>query len=62
MKGFCKVCGRLLEESDNIAWRYFGMICGGCFLPFAGYILENMEGLEAIVKAHQSAPGIYGEA
>jgi hypothetical protein len=62
MGEFCKVCGKVLAGSDNIAWRYFGMICGSCFLPFAGYILENMEGLEAIAKAYQCAPGIYGEA
>ena len=62
MEEFCKVCHRPLEVDDNIAWRYLGMICGSCFLPFAGYVLENMEELEAVVKANQNAPGIYGEA
>ena len=62
MMGFCRVCGRALEESDCIGWRYFEMICGGCFLPFAGYILENIEGLEATVKAYNNAPGALGEA
>ncbi len=62
MGAFCKLCGRPLEEGDNIAWRYFGMICGSCFLPLAGFVVENMEGLEAIVRAYQIAPGICGEA
>lgn len=62
MGEFCKACGRALQGTDNIAWRYFGIICGSCFLPFAGYVLKNFEALEAVKKANQISPGIYGEA
>jgi len=58
----CKICGKALEERDTIAWRFFEMVCGSCFLPCAKYILENMEGLEAVVRADQITPGIYGQA
>jgi hypothetical protein len=61
-EGFCKVCGKVLRGNDMIAWECFGLICGECFLPLAGYVLQNMEGLEALVRAHQNAPGIFGEA
>lgn len=62
MREKCKVCGRRLEEGDNIGWRYFGMICGCCFLPCAEYVVENIYALEAISLMNQIAPGIYGEA
>lgn len=62
MKEFCRVCGRSIEAEDNIAWKYFGIICGGCFLPFAEHVLKNIEGMESGGKADQYAPGIHAEA
>jgi len=61
-KGFCKFCGRALNGGDIVAWRYFGVICGNCFLPYAKYVLENIEELEAVTKAIENAPGMCGEA
>lgn len=62
MMDFCRFCGREIEWKDNIAWRYFGIICGSCFMPYAAYVLENMEDLEVNVKASQSTQWIMGEA
>jgi hypothetical protein len=62
MRGLCKICGRPLDGEDIVAWRHLGMICGSCFLPFAGYVLDHMEELESVVRANANAPGVYGDA
>lgn len=62
MSDFCRLCGKEVDWRDNIAWRYFGIICGSCFLPCATYILENIEDLEVNVRLSQSTIWVFGEA
>lgn len=62
MKEFCRFRGSPIEAEDNIAWKYFGIICGSCFQHYADNVLKNIEGMEAEEKANQCAPGLYGEA
>lgn len=58
----CRNCGRTVEGGDNISWRYFGVICGNCFLLYADYVLKNIEGMEAEQEVYKYAPWVYGEA
>ncbi len=58
MKESCRLCGRTLDGEDDIGWRYFGMICGSCFLPYAQYFLENLDGMEAEERLNQYSPGL----
>jgi len=59
---FCRCCGRSIDVRDNISWKYFGFLCGSCFLPWADYFLKNLDWMEAEEKLSNSSPVIHCEA
>lgn len=62
MEEFCFLCGEGMKKRDTIGWRFFGAICGRCFLPKASIFLEDAEGLELLWRTAQIAPHCRGNA
>ncbi|MCX8118562.1 MAG: hypothetical protein N3G78_11590 [Desulfobacterota bacterium] len=51
-----------MEGRDNIGWRFFGALCGRCFLPKAEVLLKHLEEWEAYWWTIRFAPNNEGWA